>query len=95
MAKPDTLISARDAVRSKKISSVELTREALGRIEKLEPRIGAFNSVYADRAMELLSRAVRAGYNNAAHMEKDTDLDSLRQREDFQKLLAGLRAGKK
>jgi aspartyl-tRNA(Asn)/glutamyl-tRNA(Gln) amidotransferase subunit A len=52
MATPDTLLSARDAVRSKTVSSVELTRAALGRIDKLEPRIGAFNSVYADRALE-------------------------------------------
>src|SRR5438045_177357 len=48
----DTLISARDAIRSKQVSSVELTREALDRIEKLEPAIHAFNSVWADRAIE-------------------------------------------
>jgi hypothetical protein len=45
---------------------------------------------YADRAMELLHRAVQAGYNNGAHMRKDTDLDALRQREDFQRLLQRL-----
>jgi tetratricopeptide (TPR) repeat protein len=47
---------------------------------------------YADRAMTLLNRAVKSGYNNAAHMAKDTDLDPLRSREDFQKLLADLSA---
>jgi tetratricopeptide (TPR) repeat protein len=47
---------------------------------------------YAYEAMELLRRAVSEGYKNAAHMAKDTDLDSLRQREDFQKLLAELEA---
>ena len=50
---------------------------------------------YADRAMELLRQAVKAGYKDAAHMAKDPDLDPLRDREDFQKLLAELQAGKK
>jgi tetratricopeptide (TPR) repeat protein len=45
---------------------------------------------YADRAMELLRLAVKAGYNNAAHMQTDKDLDVLRQRDDFKKLLESL-----
>jgi eukaryotic-like serine/threonine-protein kinase len=45
---------------------------------------------YADRAMEMLQKAVKAGYKDAAHMKKDTDLDPLRGREDFKKLLAEL-----
>ena len=45
---------------------------------------------YADRAMEMLHKAVKAGYTNAAHMAKDTDLDPLRDRADFKKLLASL-----
>jgi serine/threonine protein kinase len=49
---------------------------------------------YADRAMDLLQNAVKAGYKDAAHMKKDTDLDPLRNRDDFQKLLAELEAGK-
>ncbi|HEX4053896.1 MAG TPA: Asp-tRNA(Asn)/Glu-tRNA(Gln) amidotransferase subunit GatA [Tepidisphaeraceae bacterium] len=48
----DTLLAARDAVRAKKISSVELTRQALSRIDRLEPQILAFNSVDPDRALE-------------------------------------------
>ena len=47
----DTLVAARDAIRAKKISSVELTRQALDRIAKLDPTILAFNETYADRAM--------------------------------------------
>jgi tetratricopeptide (TPR) repeat protein len=43
---------------------------------------------YADRAMELLQKAVKAGYKDAANMNKDTDLDTLRNREDFKKLFA-------
>ena len=44
----------------------------------------------ADKAMAWLHQAVRAGYKNAAHMKKDTDLDRLRDRADFKKLLAEL-----
>jgi tetratricopeptide (TPR) repeat protein len=49
---------------------------------------------YADRAVALLRRAVEAGYRDAAHMRKDPDLDALRGREDFQKLLAELAPAK-
>jgi serine/threonine protein kinase/Flp pilus assembly protein TadD len=49
---------------------------------------------YADRAMELLRKAVQAGYKDGAHMAKDTDLDPLRDREDFKKLLAEVQGGK-
>jgi hypothetical protein len=42
---------------------------------------------YADRAIELLHQAVQAGWKDAAHMKKDTDLDPLRDRSNFQKLL--------
>ena len=45
--------------------------------------------------MELLQKAVKAGYKDAAHMAKDTDLDPLRGREDFRKLLAEFGAGPK
>ena len=40
--------------------------------------------------MDLLNHAVKAGYKDAAHMKKDTDLDPLRDREDFKKLMAEL-----
>jgi eukaryotic-like serine/threonine-protein kinase len=42
---------------------------------------------YADRAMDLLQKAVKAGWSDAAHMVKDTDLDPIRGREDFKKLI--------
>jgi tetratricopeptide (TPR) repeat protein len=45
---------------------------------------------YGDGAMKVLREAVSQGYKDVAHMKKDTDLDSLRQREDFQKLVAEL-----
>jgi hypothetical protein len=42
----------------------------------------------ADRAMDWLQKAIAAGYNNVALMKKDSDLDPLRDRPDFQALLA-------
>ena len=49
----------------------------------------------ADRAMQWLHKAVEAGYKDLANMKKDTDtdLDPLREREDFKKLLAELEEG--
>jgi serine/threonine protein kinase/tetratricopeptide (TPR) repeat protein len=47
---------------------------------------------YADQAMTLLRKAVMAGFNDAAHMKQDADLDPLRTRTDFQKLTADLQA---
>jgi tetratricopeptide (TPR) repeat protein len=48
----------------------------------------------ADKAMAWLRKAIAAGYKNVDHMKKDKDLDSLRDREDFKKLLADLQASK-
>ena len=48
---------------------------------------------YADRAMELLRTAVQAGYKNAAHMKKDTDLDPLRKRAGLQEADRGVGEG--
>ena len=45
---------------------------------------------YADRAMEMLQKAVKAGFKDAAHMAKDKDLDPLRERDDFKKLVSEL-----
>jgi hypothetical protein len=40
--------------------------------------------------MKLLREAVSKGYKDVAHMKKDTDLDPLRERENFRKLVAEL-----
>jgi eukaryotic-like serine/threonine-protein kinase len=45
---------------------------------------------YADEAMEYLRQAVTKGYRDVADLRSDTDLNPLRSREDFQKLLAEL-----
>jgi serine/threonine-protein kinase len=46
--------------------------------------------VYADRAMDLLRQAVATGYKDLPHMEKDKNLDALRGRDDFKKLVEQL-----
>ncbi len=42
------------------------------------------------RAVDLLRRAVAKGYRNVAHLKQDVDLDPLRKRDDFQKLISDL-----
>jgi serine/threonine protein kinase len=44
----------------------------------------------ADRALAWLKQAVASGYKEAAHMKEDKDLDALRDRADFRKLLSDL-----
>jgi len=44
--------------------------------------------------MTCLKKAVAAGYKDAAKLNQDNALDSLRSREDFRKLVARLQAGK-
>jgi eukaryotic-like serine/threonine-protein kinase len=50
--------------------------------------------VEADRAMEWLNQAVVAGFKDLASLKTDTDIDELRTRGDFKKLLATLDPGK-
>jgi serine/threonine protein kinase/tetratricopeptide (TPR) repeat protein len=50
--------------------------------------------VEADRAMAWLNKAVAVGYKDVAKLNQDKTLDSLRDREDFRKLVAELEAGK-
>jgi aspartyl-tRNA(Asn)/glutamyl-tRNA(Gln) amidotransferase subunit A len=56
----DTLVAARDAVRAKDVSAVELTRQALARIEEQDQLLGAFNSKDSARAL-LQAKAVDDG----------------------------------
>jgi aspartyl-tRNA(Asn)/glutamyl-tRNA(Gln) amidotransferase subunit A len=56
----DTITAAREALRTKKISSVELTKLALDRIQKLDPAVKAFVSTAGDRAIEV-AKKVDAG----------------------------------
>jgi aspartyl-tRNA(Asn)/glutamyl-tRNA(Gln) amidotransferase subunit A len=52
MAELDPLITARDAIRAKKISAQEVVSQTLSRIERTEPGIDAFLSVHGERALE-------------------------------------------
>jgi hypothetical protein len=44
----------------------------------------------ADKAMEVLRQAVADGYRSLYELRTDSGLDSLRQRDDFRKLVAEL-----
>jgi hypothetical protein len=50
------------------------------------------SNIELDLAMDWLRKAVAAGYRNSAHMAKDGDLDVLRKRPDFVKLMAEMAA---
>jgi serine/threonine-protein kinase len=49
---------------------------------------------YSARAVDLLRQGIFKGYRDAAQIRTDPDLDPLRQRDDFQKLLAELETKK-
>jgi tetratricopeptide (TPR) repeat protein len=67
---------------------------AAGRDEALSPADRARRKAHhAERAMELLRKAVAMGYRHPAAMRTDHDLDALRDRDDFRKLLADLETG--
>jgi hypothetical protein len=50
---------------------------------------------FTEEALSILKQAVAKGFKKAAHMKQDKDLDALRARVDFQKLLAELEAANK
>jgi serine/threonine-protein kinase len=56
----------------------------------LPPADQAERKAYADRAMATLRRAVTAGFADVGMLRRDTDLDPLRPRRDFQELLMDL-----
>jgi aspartyl-tRNA(Asn)/glutamyl-tRNA(Gln) amidotransferase subunit A len=64
MSLPDTALAARDAIRGKAISAVELTRAMLARVERDDPTLGAFVSTDGQRAIEqaqLVDAGMRSG----------------------------------
>ncbi len=48
----DTLLAAREAIRSKKIKSIDLVRQSLDRIDKLDTQMKSLTSIHADRALD-------------------------------------------
>jgi tetratricopeptide (TPR) repeat protein len=76
-----------------KAASFRSVTAALLRADARTPDAGRLVEAEADRAMSWLAKAVAAGYNkpqNLAHMTRDPDLDALRGRADFRRLLAEL-----
>jgi tetratricopeptide (TPR) repeat protein len=70
-----------------------LSATAAARDDRLGvPEAAGLPRQYADQAMTLLRQAVQKGYKDVPHMKKDTDLDPLRSREDFQAILRELEA---
>src|SRR5271165_4846770 len=52
-----TLTEAAEQIRSRRLSPIELTRECLSRIERLNPVLNAFITITADLALEQARRA--------------------------------------
>jgi hypothetical protein len=50
---------------------------------------------YPDEAIAALTEAIAAGYRNHEVLSTDPNLETLRQREDFQKILKDLDAKQK
>jgi tetratricopeptide (TPR) repeat protein len=64
---------------------------AVAKHDKLdEKQREAAAELYSDAAMKALREAVSKGYKDVSNMKTDDDLNPLRQREDFQKLVAEL-----
>jgi formylglycine-generating enzyme required for sulfatase activity len=47
----------------------------------------AKSKVYANQAISLITQAVSQGYSNYSHMQKDADLDPIRQQDGFIKIM--------
>jgi hypothetical protein len=50
----------------------------------------ADETALADEALSVLNQAVANGFKDLARLNRDPDLDGLRDREDFQKLVSQL-----
>jgi eukaryotic-like serine/threonine-protein kinase len=66
-----------------------VTAKVLGAAGKSTPGTDQ-SAVEADSAMAWLKQAVAAGYKDAAQFNKDSDLNALRDREDFKQLAVAL-----
>jgi serine/threonine protein kinase/thiol-disulfide isomerase/thioredoxin len=48
------------------------------------------SETYGAKAVDLLRKAIQEGYTQRAHLDKDSDIDPLRQRQDYRDLLVEL-----
>jgi hypothetical protein len=70
---------------------LSLSVPAVAHHDKLdEKHLNEAVQFYGDAAMMMIRHAVSKGYKDAAQMKTDTELDPLRQREDFKKLISEL-----
>jgi hypothetical protein len=60
---------------------------------ELTPEEQARGRLYADEALAVLRRAIAKGYRQVDQLKKDSRLDSLRRRADFQQLLRDVESG--
>jgi tetratricopeptide (TPR) repeat protein len=67
-----------------------LSSELAGVAEGLTPSEQAEVAGAADRAVDLVRRAIAAGFRDLVNMNLDTDLDPIRSRPDFQLLMMDL-----
>jgi serine/threonine protein kinase/tetratricopeptide (TPR) repeat protein len=59
--------------------------------EEVTARDREVQGEYADRAVQALRQAIARGYKDTAQIAKDRDLDPLRDRQDFRRLVAEVR----
>lgn len=58
---------------------------------ELSPSDRTRRRLYGDRAITVLRRAVKEGFHNTDALQSDPDLQAIRDREDFQAIIKGLR----
>jgi hypothetical protein len=56
----------------------------------MDPGASRLATDEADKAMTWLRKAIDAGWTNTGNVRRDSDLDFLRGRDDFKKLVADL-----
>jgi NAD(P)-dependent dehydrogenase (short-subunit alcohol dehydrogenase family) len=71
--------------------AIIVTGSTAGIGEAMARRFVAEGACYADQALEALGQAVAGGWENVPWMDKDRDLDALRDRAEFRKLVQRLR----
>jgi hypothetical protein len=96
---PEALAAVEPLVESPAAAGAVLYRAASVHALASAAETGMKAETHARRAVELLARAQRAGlfrdFAGARFLNVDEDLDSLRPRPDFQKLLSEARADRK
>jgi tetratricopeptide (TPR) repeat protein len=91
LAEAETLAKDADGPTLERLARLCALASAAATSEKQEPAEAAdLREQYAARAVALLRQAIGKGYRDRLYLREGTDVVSVRQRADFQKLLAGL-----